>query len=93
MIWRSNRSTTGGKYSFRSPTPHSVTSVTHFWFGEVAVEHVGAIRHVRYLTIEALASALHEYIGWYNTERTSTWFGGLSPVQYRTQTLTASAFT
>jgi putative transposase len=38
---------------------------------------------VRFLTTEALESALHEYITWYNTERISTKLEGLSPVQYR----------
>jgi len=38
---------------------------------------------------EALAAALHEYIRWYNTERISTKLKGLSPVQYRAQTLAA----
>ncbi|WP_250718781.1 IS3 family transposase [Rhodococcus qingshengii] len=45
--------------------------------------------HVRYLNIDALATALDEYIHWYNHERISTKLEGLSPVQYRTQTLAA----
>lgn len=45
-------------------------------------------RH-RFEDIEVLAAALHEYIGWYNTERISTTLGGLSPVQYRAQALAA----
>ncbi|XGU21803.1 IS3 family transposase [Rhodococcus sp. 3Y1] len=32
---------------------------------------------------------MEEYIPWYNTERVSTRLEGLSPVQYRTQTLAA----
>jgi putative transposase len=42
---------------------------------------------VRYLSTDALAGALHEYIRWYNTERISTKLKGLSPVQYRAQAL------
>jgi len=45
--------------------------------------------HVRFLSTEALETALHEYIHWYNTERISTKLKGLSPVQYRAQALAA----
>ncbi|MFJ6003431.1 IS3 family transposase, partial [Arthrobacter sp. NPDC092385] len=38
---------------------------------------------------DAFTEALHEYIRWYNTERISTKLKGLSPVQYRAQTLAA----
>ena len=41
------------------------------------------------MAIYALTAALHEYIRWYNTERISTKLKGLSPVQYRAQTLAA----
>ena len=43
----------------------------------------------RFTTIDALESAVHEYIRWYNHERTSEPLQGLSPVQYRTQALMA----
>ena len=39
----------------------------------------------RFTTIAALTSALHDYLHWYNHERTSTTLNGLSPVQYRAQ--------
>jgi len=42
-----------------------------------------------YLTVNALTTAIHEYIDWFNTERTHTTLKGLSPVQYRTQALAA----
>ncbi|MBH5145426.1 IS3 family transposase [Rhodococcus erythropolis] len=45
--------------------------------------------HAQYLSIDALATALHEYIYWCNTERISTNIGGLSPVQHRTQATVA----
>jgi putative transposase len=45
--------------------------------------------HVRFLNTDALEAALHEYIRWYNNERISTKLEGLSPVQYRAQTLAA----
>jgi len=40
-------------------------------------------------TIDALEEAVHAYLHWYNHERTSAPLNGLSPVQYRTQTLMA----
>ena len=40
----------------------------------------------RFPSIEALETALHEYLHWYNHERTSAPLNGLSPVQFRAQT-------
>ncbi|MFX1821978.1 IS3 family transposase, partial [Pseudarthrobacter sp. CC4] len=37
----------------------------------------------------ALATAVEEYIHWYNTKRISTKLKGLNPVQYRAQALAA----
>jgi len=42
-----------------------------------------------FLTIDALTTAIDAYIGWFNTERAHSTLKGLSPVQYRTQTLRA----
>jgi putative transposase len=61
-------------------------AVIENFFGHLKEE---LFQHVQYLTIEALTSALHEYIDWYNTERISTRLEGLSPVQYRAQALAA----
>jgi putative transposase len=44
---------------------------------------------VRFISTEALAAQLNDYIHWYNTERISTNLEGLSPVQYRAQALPA----
>ncbi|WP_425864112.1 IS3 family transposase [Arthrobacter sp. TWP1-1] len=44
---------------------------------------------VQFLSTDALTTALHEYIHWYNTERICTKLEGLSPVQYRAQILMA----
>ena len=49
----------------------------------------GLFHRVLFLTADALKTALHEYIHWYNTERISTMLEGLSPVQYRAQALAA----
>lgn len=40
-------------------------------------------------SIDTLTTAIHEYIHWYNHERTSEPCKGLSPVQYRAQALAA----
>ena len=61
-------------------------AVMENFFGHLKEE---LFHHVRYLSPDALATALHEYIRWYNTERISTKLKGLSPVQYRAQTLAA----
>lgn len=41
----------------------------------------------RFTRIDALALAIHDYLHWYNHERTSATLKGLSPVDYRTQAL------
>ena len=61
-------------------------AVMENYFGHLKEE---LFHHVRFLSTEALAMALHEYIHWYNNERISTKLKGLSPVQYRAQTQTA----
>ena len=61
-------------------------AVIENFFGHLKEE---CFHHVRYLSIEALTMALHEYIDWYNNDRISTKLEGLSPVQYRTQALAA----
>ncbi|UKA52449.1 IS3 family transposase [Arthrobacter sp. FW305-BF8] len=57
-------------------------AVIENFFGHLKEE---LFHHVRFLNTDALATALHEYIRWYNTERISTKLKGLSPVQYRAQ--------
>jgi putative transposase len=61
-------------------------AVIENFFGHLKEE---LFHHVRYLTIDALTTALHDYIHWYNNERISIKLKGLSPVQYRTQALVA----
>ena len=58
-------------------------AVMENFFGHLKEE---LFHHVRFLSTDALATALHEYIRWYNNERISTKLKGLSPVQYRAQT-------
>lgn len=61
-------------------------AVMENFFGHLKEE---LFHRVRFLSIEALETALHEYMHWYNTERISTKLKGLSPVQYRAQLLAA----
>ena len=61
-------------------------AVMENFFGHLKEE---LFHRVRFLSTDALATALREYIHWYNTERISTKLEGLSPVQYRTQALAA----
>jgi putative transposase len=61
-------------------------AVMENFFGHLKEE---LFHHVRYLSTDALAAALPEYIRWYNTERISTTLKGLSPAQYRAQALAA----
>lgn len=59
-------------------------AVIENFFGHLKEE---LFHRVRFISTDALTSALHEYIHWYNVERISTKLEGLSPVQYRAQTL------
>ena len=61
-------------------------AVIENFFGHLKEE---LFHHVRFISTDALAAALHEYIRWYNIERISTKLDGLSPLQYRTQALAA----
>lgn len=61
-------------------------AVMENFFGHLKEE---LFHRVRFINTEALATALHEYMRWYNTERISTKLNGLSPVQYRAQALAA----
>ncbi|OUC79328.1 IS3 family transposase [Gordonia lacunae] len=62
-------------------------AVREAFFGHLKEE---CFHHVTYLDTEALEAAPHDYIHWYNHNRTSERLEGLSPVQYPTQTLVAS---
>lgn len=61
-------------------------AVIENFFGHLKEE---LFHHVRYLDIDALITAVHHYIHWYNNDRISLQLEGLSPVQYRAQTLAA----
>ena len=87
-------STVPGALSFRAPARFVNVPQSQLlrqcrdgdFFGHLKEE---LFNRVRFLSTDALAVALHEYIRWYNNERISTKLEGLSPVQYRAQTLAA----
>ena len=61
-------------------------AVMENFFGHLKEE---LFHRVRFISTDALAAQLKDYIRWYNTERISTKLKGLSPVQYRAQALAA----
>ncbi|WP_215054182.1 IS3 family transposase [Arthrobacter sp. ISL-28] len=61
-------------------------AVMENFFGHLKEE---MFHNVRYISTDALARHLNEYIHWYNNQRISTKLEGLSPVQYRAQALAA----
>jgi putative transposase len=61
-------------------------AVMENFFGHLKEE---MFHRVRFISTDALETALNEYIRWYNTDRISTKLEGLSPVQYRAQALAA----
>jgi len=63
-------------------------AVMENFFGHLKEE---LFHRVRFMNTEALETALHDYMRWYNNERISTKLNGLSPVQYRGKAQVASA--
>ena len=84
--WRSLLEGAGAVQSMSRKANCYDNAVMENFFGHLKEE---LFHHVRFLSTEALASALHEYIHWYNNDRISTKLEGLSPVQYRAQALAA----
>ncbi|MDH6285105.1 putative transposase [Rhodococcus sp. LBL1] len=84
--WRRLLADAGATQSMSRKANCYDNAVMENFFGHLKEE---LFHHTRYLDTDALTTALDEYIHWYNTERISTKLEGLSPVQYRTQALTA----
>ena len=84
--WRSLLQGAGAVQSMSRKGNCYDNAVMENFFGHLKEE---LFHRVRFLSTDALAAALHEYIRWYNTERISTKLEGLSPVQYRAQALAA----
>jgi len=86
VTWRTLLEDAGAVQSMSRKGNCYDNAVMENFFGHLKEE---LFHHVRFLSTDALAAALHEYIRWYNTERISTKLKGLSPVQYRAQALAA----
>ena len=84
--WRTLLANAGAVQSMSRKANCYDNAVMENFFGHLKEE---LFHRVRFLSTDALATALHDYIRWYNTERISTKLRGLSPVQYRAQTLAA----
>jgi putative transposase len=84
--WRALLESAGAVQSMSRKGNCYDNAVIENFFGHLKEE---LFHHVRFLSTDALATQLNEYIRWYNTERISTKLEGLSPVQYRAQTLAA----
>lgn len=84
--WRTLLENAGAVQSMSRKANCYDNAVMENFFGHLKEE---LFHRVRFLNTDALASALHEYIRWYNTERISTNLKGLSPVQYRAHILAA----
>ena len=86
VSWRGLIAECGAVQSMsRKGNCHDNAMIENF-FGHLKEE---AFHHVRYLNIDALITAIHQYIRWYNNDRISLRLEGLSPVQYRAQTFAA----
>jgi putative transposase len=84
--WRNLLNSAGALQSMSRKGNCYDNAVMENFFGHLKEE---LFHHTRFISTDALATALHDYIRWYNTERISTKLEGLSPVQYRAQTLAA----
>ena len=84
--WRRLLSTAGATPSMSRKANCYDNAVIESFFGHLKEE---MFHHTRHLSIEAFTTALDDYITWYNTRRGHTHCEGLSPAQYRTQTLAA----
>jgi putative transposase len=84
--WRHLLTTAGATPSMSRKANCHDNAVIESFFGHLKEE---MFHHTRYLSIDAFTTALDDYITWFNTGRGHTHCEGLSPAQYRTQTLTA----
>lgn len=84
--WRHLLAEAGATQSMSRKANCHDNAVIESFFGHLKEE---MFHHTRYLSVEAFTTALDDYITWFNTGRGHTHCEGLSPVQYRTQTLAA----
>lgn len=86
VSWRNLLQGAGATQSMSRKANCYDNAVMENFFGHLKEE---LFHRVRFLNTDALATALHEYLHWYNNDRISTKLKGLSPVQYRAQALAA----
>jgi putative transposase len=86
VSWRTLLAGAGAAQSMSRKGNCYDNAVMENFFGHLKEE---LFHHVRFISTDALATAVNEYIHWYNNERISTKLKGLSPAQYRAQTLAA----
>ncbi|MER6989479.1 IS3 family transposase [Saccharopolyspora hirsuta] len=82
--WRRLLTQAGARQSMSRKGNCHDNAVIESFFGHLKEE---LFHHTRYLSVEAFTTALADYITWFNTSRGHTHCEGLSPAQYRTQTL------
>ena len=86
ISWRNLLQVAGATQSMSRKGNCYDNAVMENFFGRLKEE---LFHRVRFISTDALATQLKDYIHRYNTERISTKLEGLSPVQYRAQTLAA----
>ncbi|WP_215054023.1 IS3 family transposase [Arthrobacter sp. ISL-28] len=86
VSWRRLLTDAGAVQSMSRKANCYDNAVMENFFGHLKEE---LFNRVRFLGVDALEAALHEYIHWYNTERISTKLKGLSPIRYRAHVLAA----
>lgn len=84
--WRRLLTNAGARQSMSRKANCHDNAVIESFFGHLKEE---MFHHTHYLSVEAFTTALDDYLTWFNTSRGHTHCEGLSPVQYRTQTLAA----
>jgi putative transposase len=84
--WRAMLTAAGATQSMSRKGNCYDNAVMENFFGQLKTE---MLHHDRFATIDDLATAIDEYVIWYNTVRTSTRLEGMSPVEYRTHALAA----
>jgi putative transposase len=84
--WRALLAEAGATQSMSRKGNCFDNAVIENFFGHLKEE---LFHHATFISTDAFTYALHDYINWYNNHRISLTLNGLSPMQYRTQTLAA----
>ncbi len=84
--WRNLISSFGGTQSMSRKGNCYDNAPMESFFSHLKEE---CFNHTSFTTISELETTIHDYIRWYNTDRTSDTLGGFSPIEYRTHALAA----